>query len=593
MPRAARLSRYTNMTRLSVHLRRSRRRHSRIGFTLIEVMISVAIVLVLMLGINYVFSTSAKTISIGMAATGVNREIRGARKVFEKDFANAVSAEEMPALIIHNEIVYAWKDKQDKLTDADNDPTTYDVDGEPGDEIDMSPNTDATGLDPSKWSPTTPAPYGNLPGVLNSRRHRVDRISFFVRNSNDPYKRQTGNSATYVSTITSPEAWIQYGLLRLADNNGVTYWKPGARGDQNAGAYPDEAGNQNNFFTTQWTLGRKVMLLVGDPSSLPPESTFIPTTGAAASFFGLNFGAPAQRKTTTQTLPYNRETPPYATATPWRPEESRIDLVSVTPLGAATGGSPMQLMRARVALAGANPFWGDSDPTTTTPSTNRDKRTYTDPPQAGFPLSLNYLSWAKAFVNKSNFATSPADQTRETALTTPIFLRGVQQFIVEFAGDFYDQGTALEPEPLGTIDYVPNAVTGDQIRWYGMPRETDGVPGIGVKDTRPLLPAANAPLKRDNSASTPRFDTGKGLTMEKARLTLTSPYWWAWGPTDPTPANVPTAAGPGGVPAAVAGAPYNIRPSLIRITMELMDSNGRLADGQRIELVFRLKTPTF
>src|SRR5688500_5578454 len=129
------------MSRLAFHFS-PRPRPCRPGFTLVELMISVAIVLVLMLGINYVFSTSAKTISTGMAVTGVTREIRGARKVLENDFRNAVAAEEMPAIIIHNEIVYAWKDRQDKLTDADGDPTTFDVDGVAGDEVDLSPNTD-------------------------------------------------------------------------------------------------------------------------------------------------------------------------------------------------------------------------------------------------------------------------------------------------------------------------------------------------------------------------------------------------------------------------------------------------------------------
>src|SRR6476660_6051669 len=96
------------------------------GFTLIELMISVAIVLVLMLGINYVFSMSAKTISQGMALSNVGRDMRNARKVLDNDFKHAVTAQQMPAIIIHNEVVYAWKDKQDKITDADNDPTTFD-----------------------------------------------------------------------------------------------------------------------------------------------------------------------------------------------------------------------------------------------------------------------------------------------------------------------------------------------------------------------------------------------------------------------------------------------------------------------------------
>jgi len=580
------------MSKLPFHSRRSCRRRRcglrpcgdrSAGFTLIELMISIAIVLVLMLGINYVFSTSAKTISTGMAVTGVTREIRGARKVLETDFRNAVPAEEMPALIIHNETVYAWKDKQDKLADADNDPTTYDVDGNPGDEIDLSPNTDATGLDPSKWSPTTPAPYGNLPGVYNHRRHRVDRISFFARNSSESYLRQTGDADSYINNLTSSEAWIQYGLLRLADNNAIDYWKPGARGDPASGVYPDERGNQNNFFATQWILGRKLMLLA-DPATFPVDTVFV--NGSAANL-GVNFGVGTMRSTAGAPAAFNRESPPYPTATPWRIEESRVDLVGVYPFGTAGSGSPIQRLRARMAP----PFnvianWIDADPTTTTPSTNRDKRAYNSP----LPTpTLNYLAWAKPFVNKSNFATSIASQTRETALTTPIFLRGVTQFIVEFAGDFYDQGIAGQPEPLGTIDYVPDVATNSaQIRWYGMPRETDGTPGFGPKDTLPL--SVPPPAQPSGTNPPPARFTGAGAQLaEKPRTTQTLPYIFAWGPTSGTLPVEATAT----TPVSTPGDPSYIRPSLIRITMELIDPNGRLEEGQRIELVFRMKTPTF
>ena len=44
--------------------------------------------------------------------------------------------------------------------------------------------------------------------------------------------------------------------------------------------------------------------------------------------------------------------------------------------------------------------------------------------------------------------------------------------------------------------------------------------------------------------------------------------------------------------AASAGSPNNVRPSLIRITMEVVDANGRLTDGQRIEFIFPIKAVT-
>jgi prepilin-type N-terminal cleavage/methylation domain-containing protein len=569
----------THRTRYSI----ASARICRAAFTLMELMISIAIVLVLMLGINFVFGTSAKTISTGMAVTAVSREIRGARKVLENDFLRAVPGTEMPGLLIHNEVVYAWRDKNDKLTDQDGDPTTYDVDGDPGngDEIDLSPNGDATGLNPAAWSPTTPAPYGNLPGVFNQRRHRIDRISFYAKNTGTPYARQTGDANTYVNGETSTEAWIQYSLLRIADNSGLGYWKPGARGDKSGSVYPDEQANQNNFFTSQWQFGRRVTLLK-DPAKLGVGATYYQTPY-------LSFAAQARRVTqspmsippqTFQSVPFNRENPPYPNATPWIIPESRVDL-------AGTTITQMRDLFSPTGALGAIPWWNDADPTTTTASTNRDRRDFDDPLPG---ITLNYLSWAKPFVDKTNFATSVADQTRETALTTPLFMRGVSQFIVEFAGDFYDQGniSAGLPEPIGTIDYVPDAATGGfRIRWYGMPRETDGVPGIAAGDTQPVAvaplasPFGGTPVAKRYVLNSPHEGP------ERQRMALTLPYVYVWNPTvvggDPVGAIVtpPTAAVPGNS--------NNVRPSLIRFTLEVTDANGRMEEGQRMEFVFRVK----
>src|SRR3954471_17231677 len=111
------------------------------GFTLVELMISLVIVLILMLGINFVFSTSAKTISTGMALSSVGRDIRGARKTFAADFGNAVTADEMPAIIIHGEQIYAFRDKKDRLGDLDYNPG----DTWPSDSMRPEPTTQTAG----------------------------------------------------------------------------------------------------------------------------------------------------------------------------------------------------------------------------------------------------------------------------------------------------------------------------------------------------------------------------------------------------------------------------------------------------------------
>jgi prepilin-type N-terminal cleavage/methylation domain-containing protein len=89
------------------------------GFTLVELMISIAIVLVLMLGINFVFGLTARTIGTGMALSSAGRDIRNARKVMQADFDNSVTVGESPALIIQSETIAAFQNRQDALADYD------------------------------------------------------------------------------------------------------------------------------------------------------------------------------------------------------------------------------------------------------------------------------------------------------------------------------------------------------------------------------------------------------------------------------------------------------------------------------------------
>src|SRR5947209_3262987 len=97
---------------------------ARDAFTLVELMISIAIVLVLMLGINFVFTTSSQTISTGMALTQVGRDMRGARKVFEQDFRNITPVADTPTMVIHSEGIFAFQDNRDRLADYDTNPAT-------------------------------------------------------------------------------------------------------------------------------------------------------------------------------------------------------------------------------------------------------------------------------------------------------------------------------------------------------------------------------------------------------------------------------------------------------------------------------------
>src|SRR5689334_10526929 len=51
-----------------------------------------------------------------------------------------------------------------------------------------------------------------LPTTPNDRAHRLDTMSFFSRGR---FERQTGNDDEFVSDMSSNEAWIWYGHLRM------------------------------------------------------------------------------------------------------------------------------------------------------------------------------------------------------------------------------------------------------------------------------------------------------------------------------------------------------------------------------------------
>src|SRR4051812_38381536 len=96
---------------------RRRRRH--LGFTLVELMISIALVLLLVIGINAVFRTTADTISGGQAALSNSRELRNAFQIFNSDFTGFMGAESQPLLIIYSQNLPGFRDKADEQSDPD------------------------------------------------------------------------------------------------------------------------------------------------------------------------------------------------------------------------------------------------------------------------------------------------------------------------------------------------------------------------------------------------------------------------------------------------------------------------------------------
>src|SRR5947207_5832149 len=109
------------------------RRSPRLAFTLVELMVSIALALILMLGINYIFKATSQTVSTGFALSAVTRQQRSVNRAFDDDFdfegKGYITTKDMPCIVIFNEQVPAFRDRNDMNTDSDTDPMTIDVNG--------------------------------------------------------------------------------------------------------------------------------------------------------------------------------------------------------------------------------------------------------------------------------------------------------------------------------------------------------------------------------------------------------------------------------------------------------------------------------
>lgn len=218
------------------------------GFTLIELMVSIALVLILILGINQVFKIASDTVNVGQAMSGAAREDRAIQGTLGPDVQNMVLAD-APFFIIRSRVQPAFRSRADEQADRDGDPYTVDIDGN---------NKEGE---------------ANIPGekigalTYTSRNHRLDRLMFF---SNYRYRRQTGATANeLISDMSSNEAYLWYGHLKLGRNNptDITHYFIPGEADKSA-----TNRNDNNRYATDWTLGRVVTLLSETPVgvTIPP-----------------------------------------------------------------------------------------------------------------------------------------------------------------------------------------------------------------------------------------------------------------------------------------------------------------------------------
>ncbi|MCC7349909.1 MAG: prepilin-type N-terminal cleavage/methylation domain-containing protein [Phycisphaerales bacterium] len=521
------------MNRRSLPIRSSTRRRA---FTLVELMIAIALVLILMVGINQVFKMTTDTVGAGQAINAASRDLRGAQSVFNNDLHGAVTSNP-PIFMIRSQQTPAFLNQADQLGDRDyNQSDTY------ANRINqiLSIDLDNDGTEGEVGV------AGEIisPAIYNYRNHRTDMLMFFARGY---FPRQTGNIGTFAANMSSNEAWIWYGHVKRPDfsspagpSNSDALNSLQGYENRSPGELPDFSKvppdrNDDNFHASNWILGRVVTLL------RQPDGS--------DNIYDLYGNSQVYLKHWTTDPP-----------------------TSLSPLA-------MSSVSSEAAPADRyNVAWSRYDLAGTTIDDFRQRLvTAIDPPN-------NLLDWWNtrfSFRYQCNiFPTKPLS-SQVIARTVPAFLSSCSQFIVEYAGDFLVQendpananyGRVLSAGSDGKVDYFISGGVA-QTRWYGMPRDINGDGVINLLDVVPLRDVRNS------------------------AVTVPSPVWASFERALPAYA-VNYALVSGGVPAMTDGSQYIVAwgpdttgqpmPKMIRIVATVDDPSGRMVTGQTMEYVIDL-----
>jgi hypothetical protein len=494
------------------------------AFTLVELMVSIFLLMLVMVGVNTVFSTTSATVGTNTAISTLNRDARAVQSVLNRDFSNIAS--DGPMMILRAEQLFAFQSLRDYNTDADKIASTIDLTG--------------SGTEPA----AAPMDY-------TKRSHRVDRFSFFTRQL---LQRQTGNDGTFIANMTSSEQWVWLGQLELADGTAynaltlTTFQGPGVG---------NTTTNPNNYFGEQWILGRVATGLVKPDASGKIYDNSKPTPLSQVYIGGAGALSPLSTNTqSTDGLSYI--------------QQSRYDLAGTTIYDYT------QILTAYIAAnpTGASSSWwsfiNGSGPTTRFQGMN-----YANRPLDAKAVSRMHpalVTGCAQFIVE--YAGDFVKQDPTTGAVTDAY-----------ATD--DRTSSPATRYTGTTDGVIDFIipsTGPQagqrqIRWYGFPRNTSGGTTVTMTngDVCPLrdtIRSAGAPFNGANIYAPFERTGGSGGTdilaslpqANYATLSGTGGYRYvcAWGPTD------------------------TVRPKMIRIVMRLEDPTGRLPDGQSYEYVYTL-----
>ncbi|HEV8604350.1 MAG TPA: prepilin-type N-terminal cleavage/methylation domain-containing protein, partial [Tepidisphaeraceae bacterium] len=376
------------------------------AFTIIELMISIAMVVILMVGVHQVFKMSSDTVGIGQAVGDLARSNRSVQNIFHDDMNRLVK--DAPLFIIRSGVssnLGAFSNEAERSADRDGDPLTQDLNGN-GNEGEATVNGELTPL-----------------SIYNNRNHRVDVIGFPARGL---FHRHTANDGSYSSSVTSQDAFIFYEHVNLPTSG--SYYAPGE----------PIAGNISNSLAGQWVLGR-IALLMRDPSGPGTDNyinRFYPS-GGPANLTPLRFGSSSTGN------------PSYTL------HNSRYDLL----------GASLETLRQDVAEVRNVPT---NAPTDGPNSTWWQPLVYEVNTASNPPSNNAVINGAVARFQCNPRITKPVTSDA-MAKAMPVLLNNCSQFAVEFAGDFVKQdniqfdsagklnpgwGEVIGDQPDGVIDYV-------------------------------------------------------------------------------------------------------------------------------------------
>jgi type II secretory pathway pseudopilin PulG len=556
------------------------------AFTLVELIISIGMVLILMTGIVKVFKYATDAVGAGLAVSDIVRAQRALATQIPTDMQGLSSnANSCPAILLdsqQNTVPTPW-------------PSTF----TPGtaNTFIQSGNNLATVQGPIFLDKTSEANYQTL--GFSDVQFRQDTFSFFSKSvGSTNFARQTGNDGTFVNPMTSTWAWIWYGQLWLPDNSAAFH--PNGTGDTNS-TYPGcgtSATNPNNFYARQWQLGRMAMLILPKNAKFGASvnntdifSGFWPGTAGNKKFqsFINEFMNPVPIGSYLAPLAFNSQSRDYQdlnnqsnqVSPPksplWVAEQSRYDLAGVTAIG--TGDPFVDYFKQRLDSTAVPPL---VTPATYVPNWMVPVTGTNWSAETGY--SLNYRFQANPYpVRNTSVTNQSALGSSQLAQITPTLASGCVRFYVEYAGDYLQQNSDPTKGPLGAVisnfrqagfvadgtDFYLDTNNVRHIRWYGLPRDSNGDGKIDtvnnaqsgfVQDVLPLayfLGTSAAPINAP-------WEQYPLLNSWPAVL---NQYICAW---DATPSG---------------GANFTKRPTMFRITVELIDADGRLNSPRVLQYI--------